>query len=140
VPKVLLDTDTLSEIFKERDGVVLVRAEKYLLQHDLLSFMSVSASELLFGLYAKDAKNQISRAKRFLTAHEELVPTSKDYWFVAEINAALRSAGKPIGDADAMIAACAINRGLPVATGNTRHFEFVVEAGFRVKLENWRED
>lgn len=101
--------------------------------------MSVSASELLYGLHAKDAKGQLVKARKFLRAHEELVPTSHDYWLVAEINGALHRAGKPIGDADAMIAACAINRNMPIATGNTRHYQFVVDAGFPLELENWRD-
>jgi len=138
VRKAILDTDILSEIFKERNGTVLARAEKYQRHHDNLIFMSVSSSELLFGLYLKDAKGQIAKAQQFLKAHEEIVPTSHDYWFVAEINAALRLAGKPIGDADSMIAACAINRSLPIATGNTRHYQFVIDAGFPIDLENWR--
>jgi tRNA(fMet)-specific endonuclease VapC len=139
VPKTVLDTDTLSEIYKAQNKVVLANAGAYLQHHSRLSYTSTSASELLFGLYAKDAKKQIHRAKTVLKANEEVVPTSEDYWLVAEINAALKRTGKPIGEGDSMIAAVVINRGLKLATGNTKHYRFVVDAGFPMSLVDWRE-
>ena len=136
----ILDTDIPSEIVKERNSVVLDRAAKYLHRNDSLKFTSVSVSELLYGLYVKDARRQISKAERFFGAHEELVPASRDYRLAAEINAALHHAGKPIGDADALIAACAFNRDMSLATGNTRHYQFVVDVGFAIRIENRREE
>ena len=85
---------------------------------------------MLLGLYVKEATQQIKKATAFLKSHEELVPSSEDYWLAAEINAALRRAGRPIGDADPLIAACAINRDMVLATGNTRHYQFVIDVGF----------
>ena len=105
----ILDTDILSEIFKERDSVVPGRAAEYSTRHDSLKFTSVSAHELMYGLYVKDARHQISRAEIFLGAHEELIPASHDYRLAAKMSAALHRAGKPIGDADTLIAACAHN-------------------------------
>lgn len=91
----ILDTDILSEIFKERDSKVLSRALDYLNKNDSLVFTSVSVRELLYGLYAKNATRQIVSAKRFLESHEELIPTSQDYRLAAEIDAALhRSANQ----------------------------------------------
>jgi len=138
VRKVVLDTDTLSEIYKTRNAVVSARAHAYLEHHDRLTFTSVTASEFHFGLYAKDAKKQIHRAKTFLKANEELVPTSDDYWLAAEINGALRRIGKPIDEGDTMIAAFVINRGLILATGNGKHYRFVIEAGFPLVIEDWK--
>lgn len=140
VIETILDTDILSEIVKERNSIVLDRAAEYLKQNDSLKFTSVSVGELLFGLYVKDARRQISKAEKFLAAHEELVPLSRDYRLAAEINAALYRAGRPIGDADALIAACALNRDMSLATGNTRHYQFVIDVGFAIRLENWREE
>ena len=93
--KVILDTDTLSEIYKEQNPTVAAKAQAYLEHHDKLAYTSVTASEFLFGFYAKDAKRQLNQAKTFLKAHEELVPTSEDYWLVAEINGALKRIGRP---------------------------------------------
>ncbi len=136
----ILDTDILSEIFKERNVAVLSHALAYVRDHNRLTFTSVSVSEMLLGLYIKQATQQIKKATAFLKAHEELVPSSEDYWLAAEINAALRRSGKPIGDADPLIAACAINRDMVLATGNTRHYEFVSDVGFKIQIENWRDD
>jgi len=138
VRKVVLDTDTLSEIFKGQNPNVLVNAGRYLSFHERLSYTSVTVSEFLFGLYAKDAKKQINAAKTFLLANEELVPTSEDYWLLAEINAGLKRIGRPLGDGDPMIAAFVVNRGLILATGNTRHYQFVIDAGFSLELVDWR--
>ena len=139
MPKAVLDTDTLSEVYKAQNPIVLANAKAYLHHHSRLTYTSVSASELLFGLYAKDARKQIRQAKTFLRANEEVVPTSEDYWLVAEINAALKHMGKPIGEGDSMIAAVVINRGLTLVTGNTKHYKFVVDAGFPMRLADWRD-
>ena len=136
----ILDTDILSEILKERNSIVLGHALAYLQDHERLTFTSVSVNELLLGLYVKDAKQQLAKATAFLKSHDELVPLSNDYWLAAQINAALRRSGKPIGDADPLIAACAINRDMILATGNTRHYEYVSDAGFTLRIENWRDD
>lgn len=140
VRKVILDTDTLSEIYKEQNQAVTANAQAYLEHHDKLTYTSVTASEFLFGLYAKDAKKQINQAKTFLKAHEELVPTSEDYWLVAETNGALKRIGRPIGEGDTMIAAYVINRGMTLASGNTKHYQFVIDAGFSLDLESWKEE
>jgi len=68
------------------------------------------------------------------------VPLPEDYLLSAKIIGALRRQGRPIGTEDPLIAACAFNRGMPVATGNTKHYQFIVDAGFDLILENWREE
>lgn len=136
--KVILDTDTLSEIYKGHDQTVRSNAEAYLQQFDKLTFTSVTAGEFLFGLHAKDARKQMSQAKTFLRANEEIVPSSADYWLMAEINGMLRSKGLTIGSGDTLIASCVINRGLHLATGNTKHYKAVIEAGFDLDIVDWR--
>ena len=136
--KVILDTDILSEIYKGQNAAVTARAEAYLEHHDRLTYTSVTASEFLFGFLVRDARKQIIQATTFLRANEELVPTSEDYWLVAEINAGLKRIGRPIGNGDPMISAYVINRGMALATGNIRHYEYVIEAGFFIELENWK--
>lgn len=137
--KVLLDTDILSEVGKGRDKMVLKNAANYLAEYGQLSFTSVSVYEVLFGLHCKEAKKQIETFKRLIVPHERFVPTESDYGQAAEIRAALQLAGTPIGALDPLIAACAIGRGLPLATGNTRHYSFIQNAGFQLQLVNWRE-
>lgn len=57
----------------------------------------------------------------------------------AEIMANLDGGGKSVGFADVFIAATAIQRGLVLATSNSRHFERIAEAGYPLVIENWRE-
>ena len=138
-PKTVLDTDILSEIYKRHNPSVTAKALAYLLDYERLSYTSTTASEFLFGFYAKDAKMQINQAKSFLRANEELVPNSEDYWLMAEINGALKRMGRPIEYGDTLIAAYVVNRGLVLATGNRKHYQCVVEAGFSLRFENWKE-
>ena len=51
----------------------------------------------------------------------------------ADIYAALKQRGEPIGDADILIAATALDRGLAVVTNNEDHFRRI--SGLAV--ENW---
>lgn len=137
--KVILDTDILSETFKQRDPVVVAHARDYLHTHATLSYTSVSLVEILSGLHAKDAKNQIARAEAFLSRHEQIVPDGDDYMLAARIIGELQIAGRPIGWDDPVISACAIRRDMPIATGNTKHYQQIVDIGYKLTLENWRQ-
>jgi tRNA(fMet)-specific endonuclease VapC len=139
VYKTILDTDILSEIGKGVNQTVLKNAADYLAEHGQLSFTSVSVFEALFGLYAKSADQQAQRFLKLIAAHEEITPTAQDYRLAAQICATLQRTGTPIGTSDPLIAACAIERGLPLITGNTRHHGFIQNAGFSLQLVNWRE-
>lgn len=136
--KVLLDTDILSEVSKGVDRQVLRTASDYLNLHPQLTFSSLSVYEVLYGLHVKVASRQITEFLELVADHEEIVPDGDDYRLAAEIRAALHRAGTPIGAADPVIAACAVRRGLPLVTGNTRHHQFIQNAGFPLQLQNWR--
>lgn len=137
--KVILDTDILSETFKQLDPIVVARAKSYLHVFPTLSYTSVSLVEILSGLHAKDAKNQIARAEAFLGRHEQIVPDSEDYMLAARIIGNLQRAGRPIVWDDPVIASCAIRRGLPLATANTKHYQNIINIGYPLTLDNWRE-
>lgn len=134
----ILDTDIFSEILKGRDANVEFRKDAYAREHGVLSFTSVTAMEILRGLHLKGASAQIARAETIFARNREVVPNAQDYRLAAEIMAALGRRGTPIGVADPLIAACALSRGLPLATGNLRHFGFIRDAGYPLRLEDWR--
>jgi predicted nucleic acid-binding protein len=50
----------------------------------------------------------------------------------------LERTGRPIGTADTMIAAIAIDNGLELVTGNTSDFQRVQQLGYPLTLVNWR--
>lgn len=87
---------------------------------------------------AKPALKQAERFLQLVSVHDEIVPEKEDYRIAAKIRAGLNLAGKEIGKADPVIAACACRRHLVVVTGNTKHYRFVASLGFPLDLENWR--
>jgi len=50
----------------------------------------------------------------------------------------LECVGRPIGVADPMIAAIALTNGLELVTGNTAHFQRILQLGHPLTLVNWR--
>lgn len=62
VPKLLLDSDILSELFKEIDVNVRANASRYLSVHPQLTFTSLSSLEILSGLERKQASVKLRRA------------------------------------------------------------------------------
>ena len=46
--------------------------------------------------------------------------------------------GQPIGRADPIIAAIAIDQGLELVTGNTAHYQRIQQLGYPLTLVNWR--
>ena len=56
----LLDTDALSEVIKGRDGLVAQHAQKYLQTHKRFTFSIITRYEILRGLKAKVALQQIA--------------------------------------------------------------------------------
>ena len=137
--KIVLDTDIVSEILKGRDLHVLERANTYSSNFSKFTFTSVTLLEILYGLERIDAKVQIQRAEALFSVNEEIVPDSGDYRLAATIAGSLDKSGKTIGLADPLIAACAIRRGLTIATGNVSHFGFIRKVGYHLQIENWRD-
>lgn len=137
--QVIVDTDILSEILKGVNLTVGKRKAAYEADFQQLTFTSPSVMEILTGYRKRGAPAQQQRAATLFSLNTEIVPDNADYRLAAEINGDLLSKGQIIGMVDPLIAACAIRRGFGVASGNTRHFEFIRQAGYSIHLENWRE-
>lgn len=137
--KGILDTDILSELGKGVNITVLNNATLYLDEHGRLTFTSVSVYEQLYGFGIKNAPRQIERFEILVAAHEEILPNKRDYRFGAAMRAAMQLSGTSIGSLDPLIAACAVNREMPLITGNTRHHGYIRQAGFDLQLLNWRD-
>lgn len=135
----VLDSDTVSELLKNRNPQVGQNAARYNAAFPKLTFTSATLLEILYGLERVGAYAQIQRAEALFAANDEIVPQSGDYRLAAAIAGALAKQGTPIGLVDPLIAACAIRRGYGVVSGNTAHFEFIRKAGYSFHLENWRE-
>jgi tRNA(fMet)-specific endonuclease VapC len=134
VAQALLDTDVLSEVIKGRDSLVAQRAQKYLQTHKRFTFSIITRYEILRGLKAKVALQQIAvfedrcRESRVLPLTDTVVVQA------AEIYAELHRRGRLISDADILIAATALTHDLTLVTENTGHFERITG----LRLESWR--
>jgi tRNA(fMet)-specific endonuclease VapC len=131
----LIDTDILSEVLKGRDVRVLANVQQYLNQHSRLAFSAITFYEVVRGLVASGASQQLIRFQQ-TAGKSEVVPISlsilrrsADLWATAS------RGGHPRDDADLMIAASALEVGRVLVTGNTSHYAWI--QGLR--LENWRQ-
>jgi tRNA(fMet)-specific endonuclease VapC len=138
VNKALLDTDILSEIGKGKNPAIAANARTYRRAFGFYSFSTVSVLEIVRG-YQK--AQQIQRLNAFMAsiAAEEILPLDVAAAELAgRITGDLERTGQPIGRADPMIAATAIDQGLELVTGNTVHFQRIQQLGYSLTLVNWR--
>jgi tRNA(fMet)-specific endonuclease VapC len=70
----------------------------------------------------KGATTQLRRFNNFCHVNKVLPLTDDIIDQAADIYAGLHKQGKPIGDADVLIAATALIHGVTVVTNNERHF------------------
>lgn len=133
LPPALLDTDILSELFKEHPKVN-ARAEVYLREHTRLTISHIQKYEVLKGLKAKKADKQIALFKRFCAKNDILSITDDAIEKASDIYASLKFTGNLISDADIFVAAIAITNNLVLVTNNTNHFNRIKG----LKLNNWK--
>lgn len=136
----LLDTDILSEVLKGIDRAVATQATAYRQEHGCYTTSAVTITEIIKG-FQRLGKDD--RAQQFLTAMgaEEVLPLDREAAAIAgRIHGELERRGQTIGRADPMIAGIAIHHRLTLVTGNTKHFERIVELGFDLPLEDWRSE
>lgn len=136
--KALLDTDTLSEIGKGKNPAVTANAKTYRKAFGHYSVSTITVLEIVRG-YQK--VQQFQRLNAFLTslAAQEIFPLDTAAAELAgRITGDLDRIGQPIGRADPMIAAIAIDQGLELVTGNTTHYQRIQQLGYPLTLVNWR--
>lgn len=129
-----LDTDTVSEILKQRNQNVVRRASEYLSQHGVFIFSELTWFEILRGLQEKNAQKQIEKFEVF-AAHSEIKAVDTAVLRRAALLwAEARKSGYPHNDADLIIAATALVHDLTLVTGNAKHFEWITG----LKIDDWR--
>ena len=128
----LLDTDILSA-FMRSDSVVSARVDEYLLSYSQLSISIMTRYEILRGLKTKNATTQLTQFELMCDSLEIFPITDSVIVRAADIYAALRQSGQPIGDADIFIASTATEHGFTLATNNEKHHGNI--AG--LSLDNW---
>lgn len=128
----VIDTDILSSIMRQNPQAIL-RARSYLTEYGRFNLSIITRYEILRGLEAKEAAQQIKAFNHFCSRNTILPLTDEVVAKAAQIYADLSKRGQLIGDADILIAASALVQGAVVVTNNETHFRRV--PGLRV--ENW---
>jgi len=139
IERLLLDTDTLSEILKGRNETVLVHAAKYAGEAGQFTFTAVTVLAVLYGLHFKDAKQQLLVAQAAFEDNDIILSTFADYVTAGRVRGVARTQGSQLTSDDCLIGACAERLGLPVVTGNQKHFVAMQRAGLRVQLRNGKQ-
>ena len=129
---VLLDTDALSMIMRQQQGL-FDRAQIYLEEYQLFTFSIITRYEILRGLKAKNAMKQTEAFEQFCQLSQVLPLADGIVVKAAEIYGALHRQGALIGDADILIAATALVYDLPLVTNNSKHFKRIKN----LRVENW---
>lgn len=126
----LLDTDTCIGILKGVPKVV--SAWRACNERCALSLMSVG--ELAYGAAkARNPEAERSRVERLVGILDEGSITKAVMMRFGLLKAELEAAGMPLADADLLIAATALEHGMALVTGNTKHFARIPG----LQLENW---
>jgi len=128
----VLDTDTLSAIMRQ-DADAVSNARQYLASHPRLTISIITRYEILRGLMAKNATTQIAKFDRLCGTMDVLQLTDPIVVRAASVYGQLRQTGKPIGDADILIAATCLENGHDIVTNNTSHFSRIP----RLVVQNW---
>ena len=127
----LLDTNILSDLVRQPQGVVARRIEE--VGEETICTSIIVAAELRFGAEKSDSDKLVDRVNMILSAIDILPlesPADREY---GKLRYYLSRKGTFIGPNDMLIAAQALSLGLIVVTANTGEFSRVPG----LNVENW---
>ena len=130
----ILDTDIFSEVLRQRNAAVMRKAAAYVQQHGQIAISSVSRFEILRGYKKLNATTQLGRFHVLCQKSLILALTDAIFDQAADLWAYGRNHGHPVGDADVLIAATALEHGRTLVTGNESHFTWMPG----LVVDNWR--
>jgi tRNA(fMet)-specific endonuclease VapC len=136
--KALLDTDIFSEILKARNTAVVAKAIDYKEIFGQFTISVITVMEVVTGLHKAGRADALRKFQSGLQAIEILSFDEKCSITAGRMVADLEKTGQPIGRADPMIAAIAVEYDLTLITGNKVHYERLSKLGYPLKLDNWR--
>ena len=136
--KALLDTDILSEIRKGKNPAIAANARTYRKAFGFYSFSTVTVLEIVRGYQKAQQAQRLNAFMASITAEEVFPLDIAAAELAGRITGDLERTGQPIGRADPIIAAIAIDQGLELVTGNTAHFQRIQQLGYPLTLVNWR--
>ncbi|HEY3780436.1 MAG TPA: PIN domain-containing protein [Fimbriimonadaceae bacterium] len=136
----LIDTDMLSYVFDRRYPEVNEKALQYLRVFRCFSISVVTLAESIKGIVNNSRSPQtladfMAKADTFETFDVQRAEAI----LAGNIMGALLKNGQPIGPNDPFIAATAMENERVLITNNIKHYQRIVDLGFPLELENWRE-
>jgi len=138
VNKVLLDTDIFSEILKRKNKKVIENAKTYHANFGKHTISTITVMEIVKGFHKLHRENSLQKFLNALPDVEILTMDLQSSIMAGRIYGDLERTGQPIGRADPMIAAIALQHDLTVVTGNIKHYERIQNLGYDLKLDNWK--
>jgi tRNA(fMet)-specific endonuclease VapC len=136
--KTLLDTDIFSEILKGIDRNVAAKAIAYRALFGQYTISTITVMEIVKGLHKMRRNDRLQQFLDGLSAVNLLTLDVHSAELAGRIYADLERTGQPIGRADPMIAAIAIQYGMTLISGNQAHYQRIQALGYDLKLSNWR--
>jgi tRNA(fMet)-specific endonuclease VapC len=136
--KILLDTDIFSEILKQKHEKVVARAEQYHSYFGFYTITTITVLEIIKGFHKVGRENHIVQFLSAISGTEILTLNIKSAELAGRIYGDLERTGQPIGRADPMIAAIAMENNLVLSTGNINHYQRIQSTGYDLILDNWK--
>ena len=134
----LIDTDIYSEIKRGVNRRVVAKATSYKIICDYYTISIITVTEIVKGWQKRQREDRIQQFLAELADVEILTLDRDGAELAGRIDADLERAGQPIGLADVIIAATALQHNLTLVTGNTNHYQRIQALGYDLKLDNWR--
>lgn len=127
-----MDTNIITAFLKGNPTVV-ERVKQYTDEHGSLTISIISYYEILRGLKGLGNKKKLQAFNRFINDCEVEELGRPVVEKAADIYVNLKNQGKLVEDADILVAATAVDKGLVVVTDNEKHFRRIKG----LEVENW---
>lgn len=135
----LLDTDIFSVLLKRSHSLVVEAGSRYLQDFGTFTITTITVMEMVSGFQQTRQPHRIQDLTRQIEGHELLTMTAESSFLAGHIYGDLERHGLRIGVADTVIAAIAIDCGLQLVSGNTKHYQRIIDLGYSLDVANWRD-
>ncbi|WP_392532124.1 PIN domain-containing protein [Nostoc sp. C117] len=104
----------------------------------LREISTITVLEIVKGWHKNQRQDKIQQFFVEIIEAQVLTLQLNDAELAGRIYADLERIGQPIGLADAIIAAIAIQQNLTLVSGNLSHYQRIQSLGYGLDLDNWR--
>ena len=137
--RVVLDSDIFSDIVEGKNEAGIARARQYQRVFGSFTTSAITLFEAHRGLSYKPNAER-SAALAVLKQRLNIIPIQDEEAELGGVlHGLLKRQGTPIGEMDPIIAATALTYDLTLATANSGHYQRIIDLGYPLQLENWRE-